>query len=519
MYQYLPRAEIIDAIVHLNDLHRHVRPTTEREWRAYERREAAAKTLLSNLPRTKEHPTLNALLEIADIFSLTIEGAHQLFGYSLGRLRDYDLHLNGGRTHVVESFEFKRDLPIDLPSKLASEDRFRIDGALRDLILDWQTEVPIRTLDSAGWRRPGTFYVHIGTDDSLGSSLPAGALALVEPVDPPEQLRPHPRAIYLLQFGNGYRCCRCVVTGGKLHILTSEKRYHGPQTFVYPGAVRIAGRIRTFAMRLPSPEYPDLRPLPVSVQATNLVLPWEHVRRDQLFADQHRRFVRSKQEEEAVRERLKAALHTHLSARTERRYRRPSPSQPHVNVLLYMTVLHLTRYTDTLRTSRVAYSDADRFSLRSLLEAKQLSDLPPFTRPARTPVPEELWERHRHEFLEWPSLLSMSLSELRLAEERILRLAAPPRLQGLEPAIAAGSWMLMEKVAAMPDTQAERIRSGWSRPIYVLRKGLKAMCGYLERDGDRFVLLTQMESQPSNVTFYHDDLPFLHRVTGIAVPV
>jgi hypothetical protein len=100
VYQSVPRAEIIDAIVHLNDLHRQARPANERELRAYERREAAAKTLLSNLPRTKEHPTLNTLLEIAEIFSLTIEGAHRLFGYDLANLRNYDLHLNGGRTHM-----------------------------------------------------------------------------------------------------------------------------------------------------------------------------------------------------------------------------------------------------------------------------------------------------------------------------------------------------------------------------------------------------------------------------------
>jgi hypothetical protein len=519
VYQSVPRAEIIDAIVHLNDLHRQVRPANERELRAYERREAAAKTLLSNLPRTKEHPTLNTLLEIAEIFSLTIEGAHRLFGYDLANLRNYDLHLNGGRTHIVESYEFERDLLVDLPSELAPDDRFRVSGFLRDLILGWQTEVPIRALEAGGWRRPGTFYVHVGTEDSLGSSLPAGALALVKPVETAEQLRPHPRSIYLLQFGNGYRCSRCVVTGGKLHLLTSERRYQGPQDFAYPGAVRIAGRIRTFALRLPSPEYPHRRTLPFSFGAADLTLPWEQARRDQLFASEHKRFVRLEAEERAVRERLKATLHTQLSARTERRYRYPSNSQPHVNVLLYLTVLHLARYTDALRASGVAYPEAGRFSLQTLLNAKELSDLLPFTRPARVPTPGEVWERHRREFLEWPSLLSLNLSELRLSEERVLRLADASALKGLEPPLAAGSWMLMERVDAIPDTQGERGRSGWSRPIYVLRKGLDAICGYLERDGDRFVLLTQREAQSSNVTFHQDDLALLNRVTGIAVPV
>jgi hypothetical protein len=48
------------------------------------------------------------LLEIADMFSLTIEGAHRLFGYDLDGIREYDLRLNGRRTHIVESYVFGR---------------------------------------------------------------------------------------------------------------------------------------------------------------------------------------------------------------------------------------------------------------------------------------------------------------------------------------------------------------------------------------------------------------------------
>jgi hypothetical protein len=44
------------------------------------------------------------------MFSLTIEGAHRLFGYDLGGIREYDLRLNGRRTHIVESYAFERDL-------------------------------------------------------------------------------------------------------------------------------------------------------------------------------------------------------------------------------------------------------------------------------------------------------------------------------------------------------------------------------------------------------------------------
>jgi len=58
VFHTVPRNAIIDALVHIRDLHRRVKPSNEREIRAYERREAATRDLLSNLPRTNEHPTL-----------------------------------------------------------------------------------------------------------------------------------------------------------------------------------------------------------------------------------------------------------------------------------------------------------------------------------------------------------------------------------------------------------------------------------------------------------------------------
>ena len=108
VFNSVPRNAIIDALVHIRDLHRRIKPSNEREIRAYERREAATRDLLSNLPRTNEHPTLKTLLEIAEICSLTLEGAHRLFGYDLEAIRDFDLRLNGGRTHIEGSHECLR---------------------------------------------------------------------------------------------------------------------------------------------------------------------------------------------------------------------------------------------------------------------------------------------------------------------------------------------------------------------------------------------------------------------------
>jgi hypothetical protein len=176
MYRPVTRGEIADALVHIRDLYRQIKPANEQESRAYERREVGIKDLLSNLPRTKEHPTLTAVDEVAEMARLTNDGAHRLFGYNLAKILEHDLRLNGGRTHIIESYPFERDRLIDLPLEFASEEIFGFSGMLGDIVSKWQISIPIRVLEEAGWFRPGTFFVHIGTEDSLGSSLPPGSI-------------------------------------------------------------------------------------------------------------------------------------------------------------------------------------------------------------------------------------------------------------------------------------------------------------------------------------------------------
>lgn len=519
MYKPVPRSQIVNALVHLRGLFRQIKPSNERESRAHERREIATKNLLSNLPRTNEHPTLNAVLEIADIFSLTLDGAHQLFGYDLGELQDYDFRWNGGRTHIIESYVFKRDLLVDLPSKFGSRERFGFDAALRELVLDWQAKIPIRALEEEGWRQPGAFYVHVGTEDSLGSSLPPGALALVEPIGEGERLRPNARAIYLLQFGNGYRCSRCVVTRGKLILLVSARNYTGPQEFAYPGGVRIAGRIRFFALSLPIPDYPMLRPLPSSQPSAPLILPWEHTSMDRLFAAKKQRFRQSREERAGIREALETVFHSRLSGRTERRYRSPTPSMPHVDALIQLSVMSVARYTDSLRAHRSLPSDLRRFSLHSLLSASHLADVTALNRSAHLPMPADIWEDRRREFVEWPTLLSANFPQLRSWDERVIRLSRGIPINGLDPSLSPGSLMVLERMSGTPDTGGDARKAGWSRPLYVLRKGAETFCGYLERDSHQFALLHDTRKAERTISFRSEELPQLSRVAGVAVPV
>jgi hypothetical protein len=519
VYNFVPREQIGDALIHLRGLFREIPPSSEKEHRAHERREILTKNLLSNLFRTKDHPTLHAVLEVADVFSLTLDGAHRLFGYELEQIREYDLQLNAGRTHIIETYPFERDRLVDLPFQFGGDEVFTRSSTLQDLVPEWQGNVPIRALEDAGWRQPGTFYVHVGTEDSLGSSLPPGASALVVPIDEVERMRPNPRAIYLLQFGNGYRCSRCVVTRGKLLLLVSGRRYNGPQEFAYPKDVRIAGRIRMFALGLPVPDYPLLRSLPTSEPSASLVLPWEHPSMDRLFATKHRRFRRSRQDLPRIQEAMESIFHTKLSGRTERRYRWPTSSVPHVDALIQLSVTHLTRYTDALRMQRPMASDRGRYSLDTLLNTRHLSDLSGTFRRTHVPVPRDRWIKLRKEFVEWPMLLSLRFPQLRSLDERVVRLPQGTALQGIDPPISPGSLILLDEILGVPEIESDRTKTGWSRRVYALRRGPDLLCGYLDRNENHYVLLAGAHSAGEAISVHQDDLHQLSYVSGVAIPV
>lgn len=519
MYSAVTRGELQDVLVQVRELYRPGEPANQREALIYERREIGIRQLLSNLPRTKEHPTLRLVLEVADLFSLTLGGAHRLFGYDLGQLLFYDLRLNSARTHIADSYEYARDRLIDFPLRLASHDPAEFHGLLDNLVESWQTNIPIGALEAAGWHFPGAFYVHVGTQDSLGSGIPPGSLALVEPVDGRELSLPNPRQIYLLQFGNGYRCSRCVVSRGKLHLLNSERAYFGPQEFSYPSEVRIAGRIRVFAMTLPLPEYSRLQSFPLCRTCADLILPWEHRSRGNLFAAKRRRFRRSNEEEEHVRDILRAALDANPSGRTERRYRSATRSDPHVNTLLYMTLSSFARYSDSLHTGGHRISDAGRYSLETLLKARHWTDLALAPSEAKSPQPEQVWNSFRDEFVQTLPLLLLKFPHLSLSRDHVLRFAGSHAIQGLEPPLSPGSWLLLNEVPVEPDVRAEQRKAGWSRPIYVLHRGLETLYGYLERDNGGYALISTPYGHGTKAVIRKSEFRHLYRVSGAAVPV
>ncbi|WP_353069860.1 hypothetical protein RBB75_05955 [Tunturibacter empetritectus] len=519
MYSFVPREQIADTLIHLRGLFRNVPPVDEKEYRAQERRELLTKNLLSNLRRTKDHPTLHSVLEVANAFSLTLDGAHRLFGYELERIREYDLRLNAGRTHIIETYPFERDLLVDLPSQLGGDEIFTRSATLHELVPEWQGNVPIHALENADWRQPGAFYVHVGTEDSLGSSLPPGAIALVVPIDEAEQSRPNPRAIYLLQFGNGYRCSRCVVSRGKLILLVSGRRHNGPHEFAFPKDVRIVGRIRMFALSLPLPDYSLLHSLPMSEHNAPLVLPWEHSSMDRLFGTKHRRFRRSRQDLPRIQETMESIFHTKLSGRTERRYRRHTSSMPHVDALIRLSVMHLTRYTDALRVLRPMPSDLGRYSLDALLNARHLADLSGKFRRPHMPVPRDRWMELRKKFAEWPMLLSLRFPQLRSLDDRVVLLPQGSALQGVDPPISPGSLILLEEIPGISEIHSDTTKAGWGRRLYAFRRGTDLRCGYLDRNEDHYTLLVGSDGAGEAISIRQDEIHQLNRISGVAVPL
>jgi hypothetical protein len=518
VYHPVECSEIIERVEHIRGLFRPIKPASDEARRTYERREQRLKDFATNLRRTNGRAMAQMLNELENLCLLTRDGGYKLFGYSLDALRGYDLYLNGSRTHIIESYVYGRDVPVDLPLELASEESFTRTSLLDDLVLRWQENVPIRTLGRSDWHKAGTFYVHVGTEDSLGSSIPPGATVQVEPSTPAEQSLPNPRSMYLLQFPNGYRCCRCVVTRGKLQILSDVRSYLGPEFFTFPGAVRIVGRIRAFALELPALEYTTLRGIWTYEGDADLILPWEHRSRWRLFATKHRRFVRSHAEIELVRQVLQDALRSKVSDRTRRRYRGETASEPHVDALIQMTVEHFARYSDVLRTGGYAFHDAKRYSLETMLQANRWSDLLIPGRSAARPEPQQVWEARRRELVEYASLFAIAFPQPANLADRVVRVGNEVSFQTIEPNLSPGSWILLEERAPSFDPDRDKGKRGWSRPLYALRRGLELFVGHLDRDGDTYALITGNMQKVRN-PLVAEELGELRRVCGAAVPV
>lgn len=510
MYRSVGRKEIIARIDHIRGLLRQAKPNNEAEHLLQKKREHWLKDFVGNARRASMRPMVHTLDEIESLCQLTKDGAYRLFGYTLDSIRDCDQDLNSSRTHLVESYVFDRDRDVALPLELANEAAFAKTAYLNELVVGWQTTIPMWQLGPRPWDDPGSFYVRIGTDDSKNASLPPGAIAAAQRVNEAERMSPNPEAVYVLQFRNGYQCGRCAVLDGRLHFSTGE-------TPLYPGMVRILGRVIGFASGLPVSTSVLQRELRAYEGNGDLVPTWEQSSVGKLFATEHKRFARASAEQVQMQKALDSIFTSELSERTRRRYRSETESKPHVDTLIRMSLENYLPYSEVLRIGGYRFHDEDRYSLESMLRASKFSDLLEARREVVSPRPFEVWDARSKELLNHGALLARTFSEARFLPKRIVRVGDDQRLDNDETELKPGSWLLLEDDAKQAEIGSETQRGGGRRPLYVLTHEFCPHVGHLDHDGDRF-MLTGVAGE-GKVPLGAAELSQVRRVCGVIVPM
>jgi hypothetical protein len=432
---------------------------------------------------------------------------------------EVDFLLNGHRTRIIESYPFDLDRPVELPHELSKSGGRAQNEFIPEIVLRWQTNVKMRAIQGPGWRQDSIFYVQVGIEDNLAlSGIAPGTIVSVEQVSRKEQIDPKPDALYLLQFGNGYRCCRCTVSLGKLILLPRGVRYEGPYEYLYPQEARIVGKARGFAVRLP-PVRPIDREVPRSHMLAPLSLPWEQPSLAALFRTKRLRFGLTEQALGPANEILRTGLGAELSCRTIRRYERITGIMPHTSTMLALALFHAARISDVLRLLGLWRNDDNRHSLNAWQTAHTLHDLPLVYLPAATPSPPGVWKSFIEEWGEWPTLLSRAVPNLQALQHRLLRIDQADIFNGLDPLIRPGAIALLEEMDEIPKMQNDPAQTGWDRPLYAIRHKQNTFCGYLVSDGQHVSLVPHPRSSGRRHSFLRNQVTIVGRLVGLASPL
>ena len=519
MYEHVPVRRVIDEVSHIYRLYRDSGISASEDLERQQARLFFLRSLINNLKHERSRPSARALIELSKHTQLAIGGSFRLLGYKLDELRQADRVLNGHRTRIIESYPFHRDRGIDLPHVLSATDALDRSVFVSDAVVRWQRDLPIRVLQGSSWQRKGTFYVQLGTEDHQAlSGLPPGAILLIEPVSIKEHVEPEPQVIYCLQFGNGYRCAGCSVTKGKLVLSALDYSYGGRYEYLYPGEVRIVGRARGFATSLPT-FTSKIRDIPRTRSSAPMLLPWEQPNLSSLLRTKRWRFGLNEETLHRANPILESVVGTGLSPRTLRRYEHDTPSIPHANALLALTLFHSARISDVLRLLGFEKDEPSQFSLITWLEANRLDELPGKGILATIPEPRNRWYKLLEEWGEWPALLSMAIPRMAQLQHRLLRIRSHATFGGLDPILRPGTIVFIEERRNWPDTQADRRVSGWDRPIYAIRHRQEVLCGYLDSDDRHIALIPHPRSLARRVSFLRHQVEMVGKVIAVASPL
>ena len=476
--------------------------------------------LLSNLRQFGSTPTPRQLQALKQRLSLTIGGAFRLFGYRLDKMRGVEALLNAGRTRFVESYPFHRDRPVDLPGALGHEGAFQHTAFLSDLVVCWQQGVPIRAIRGPHWRKDGFLYAQLGSSDTRAMpKIPPGSYIAIRLIGEQERQNPNPERMYFLQHGNGYLCCGCAVRQHKLSIITEDRNYAGPHEFLYPGEVRIVGRVASFGVRLPLAE-PSLILPRRTYKPAPLILPWEHTSLRDLVSAERQRFGITEAHLAMASDILESRLGASISARTLRRYEQEKERMPRTAVLIGLALINSLRFTDVLRILDLWSDESQHHSLDAMMSATTFDDLPRGFPPAAAPDPVSRWQSWLDEWGEWPTLLSMAMPDLGQWGKRILRINQSACFKGLDPLVAPHSVVVLDESKVTPPSRAENHRHNWDRPIFAIRHEGKTFCGYLEAHGSNLVLLPHPSASGTpRMVFRRRQVEILGQIVAVASPL
>jgi hypothetical protein len=476
--------------------------------------------LLMNLRQHGSIPSPRQLHALRLSLSMTIGGVFKLFGYSLDSMRKVEYLLNGERTRLVESYPFNRDRAVDLPGTLGEYGSFQRNAFLSELVVGWQQGVPIRALHGPHWQKNGFLYAQLGTSDTLAlPRIPPSSYIAIRPIGEKERQNPAPERIYFLQHGSGYYCCGCAVRQGRLILLAQDHTYTGFHEFLYPGEIRIVGRVVFFAVHLPFAKSTDDLPKRAHKPAP-LIFPWEHTSLADLISTERLRFGITEAQLEKANEILESQLGTGVSARTLRRYEHEGKRVPRIAALLGLALIHSLRFTDVLRILNLWTDESSAYSLAMLMSARTNAELPLSFQLAKSPEPVALWQPFLDEWGEWPTLLSMAIPNLERWGHRILRINQSAWFKGLDPFIAPHSVMVLDEQDVLPPAHTERHQQSWERPLYAVRHEERILCGYLEADATHFILVPHpLAATVARIALRRTQARILGRVAGVASPV
>jgi hypothetical protein len=475
--------------------------------------------LISNIRRSGYTPSPRQLHEISQQLSLTIGGTFKLFGYSLEGLRNLDSVLNGTRTRLIDTYPFYRDRPVDLPIVLGDQPTFRETMLLADIVRSWQRGVPIRSIRGPNWKRQRLLHAQLGTADGMAlPTIPPGSIIAIAEIDQNEQRKPDPNRYYFLQHHTGYCCCRCMVDQGRLLLITDGQKVDTSQEFLYPGQVRIVGRVISFATRLPIPES-QLIIHRKSQSKAPLVFPCEHLSLSALLSVEKRRFGFTEAHFNDIGGVLEEQLGVRVSARTSRRYERNGKSMPRTAVLLALAAVHSLRPSDVLRLLKLWRPEGQHYSLASLVGVQRLNELPSSFDPPSAPEPETQWQELLEQWGEWPTLLSMTIPRLADRQHGLLRLNPSRRFPSLSPMIRSGSFAVLNEDDISPPRNGSGERDVWNRPIYVVRFQGETLCGYLDGSDTHFALQPHPLAGLPRLRFPRSRAQILGRVVALASPL